>query len=313
MYYDIQYSMRRVPVVNTENHIIGDRETRLIPPRHTDSALWQGAIHGQGATTIWVWQRTYDRTHDFEGSILHRPENVLAVGRCGLDLMRLAPEVVKLQRAEAPVAILYGITSLIWSDRAHDAMKRAYEAMSFTGLPVAFVSERQAQQGGLKRYRAVILPSVRHAPDGLCRAVVEYAGGGGKLWILDDDPLARDQYAKPRKVDWSAGAARTWPRNVDPRGLRDAFLAELASLDIPRPVVLRDEAGREPWAVEYRAVSDGQGHLLSVVNHWGQPKNVRISIANRAAAKVIDLRAGRTLSDGTLTLEPLRSMLFHVE
>ena len=158
IYYDLQRSMRLRPIFNSENHIIVDREQRLIPPEHTDCALWQGAIHGQGATTIWVWNRTYSPQSAFEGSILHRPDNVIAAGRAGLDLMRLAPEVTKLQRARAPIGILYSLTAQIWSDRAHAAMKRAHEALSLSGLPAAFVSEDQARDGELRRFRG------RHRP-----------------------------------------------------------------------------------------------------------------------------------------------------
>ena len=38
------------------------------------AALWQAAVHGQAATTIWVWQRSYDRKSDYWGSILERPD-----------------------------------------------------------------------------------------------------------------------------------------------------------------------------------------------------------------------------------------------
>ena len=78
-------------------HIIWDGEKGIIPPEHTDCALWMGAIHGQGASTIWVWEHSY--IYPLSGSILTRPENIVAVGQCGLHLMRLAPEVAKLRRA----------------------------------------------------------------------------------------------------------------------------------------------------------------------------------------------------------------------
>jgi hypothetical protein len=51
MAYDLQRSTGDMPIFNTENHIIPDRETREVPPEHVRSALWQEAIHGQGATT----------------------------------------------------------------------------------------------------------------------------------------------------------------------------------------------------------------------------------------------------------------------
>jgi hypothetical protein len=312
LYYDIQRSMRRVPIFNTENHIIRDREQRLIPPEQTDCAIWLGAIHGQGAETTWVWERTYDRTSDFEGSILHRPENVIAHGRAGLDLLRLAPEVVKLQNAPAPVAILYSLTAQLWSDRAFGAMQRAYEALNFTGLPVAFVSERQACGGELSHYQAVILPVVRHVPDGVCEALQAYAKGGGKLWVLGEEALARDEYNRPRSVSLPAEAVTAFPEYGSARDLRAEFLAAFPSAGVTRRVILRESEGAEPWAVEYRAAPDGRACLVSVVNLWGEPKAVRVTLDGGDPKRITDLRTGEAL-EGAVRLAPLRARLLKVE
>ncbi|OIN98564.1 hypothetical protein AUJ67_08280 [Candidatus Desantisbacteria bacterium CG1_02_49_89] len=59
MAYDLQRSVADKPVFNSENHLIMDRDFGYIPSAHVRNVLWQGAIHGQGATTIWVWERTY--------------------------------------------------------------------------------------------------------------------------------------------------------------------------------------------------------------------------------------------------------------
>ncbi len=66
--YDLQRSFKFAPVFNSENHLIYDRERRAIPPAHTYAVLWQGAIHGQCATTIWVWERTNNAKSDLAGA-----------------------------------------------------------------------------------------------------------------------------------------------------------------------------------------------------------------------------------------------------
>ena len=88
--YTLQRSVLDAPVFNTENHVIVDRETRYIPANQVRSSLWQGAVYGQSATTIWVWERTFDRRSDFWGSIMHRPACAEAVGRVNCDLNRAA-------------------------------------------------------------------------------------------------------------------------------------------------------------------------------------------------------------------------------
>ncbi len=314
VYYDLQWSLRQVPVSNTEDHIILDREQRLIPPRHTDFALWQGAVHGRGASTVWVWERTYDRTHDFEGSILHRPENVMAVGRVGLDLQRLAPEVVRLQQARAPIAILYSLTAQLWSERAHAAMLTAYEALNACGVPVRFVSEQQAAGGRLKDFAAVIAPAVRHAPDALVGSVTEYCRGGGQLWVVGDEPpFTRDECNRPRQVSLPAGTVRRFPGRLGPQELWRMFLLQLHRQRLRGPVTVSGPNGAAPWAVEYRAVPESGGALVAIANLWGRSQTVRLSLGGQAATRLTDLRAATEIQGDELTLQPLEATLLRVE
>ena len=323
--YDLQRSLRPVPIINSENHVIAVNDPREIPPAHTDCVLWQGGIHGLAASILWVWEHFYENVpvenppdyynNDTFNAILTRPENVMAVGRVGLDLMRLAPEVYKMQAATSPVAILYGITAQMWSERAASATRRVAEAMTFTGLPVRFVSERQVREGGLAGLRAVVLPSVRHAPDTVAGAVADYAAGGGRLWIVGDPPeaLARDEYGRPRRISLPGASTLCWPETASARDLRDMLLPAMDAAGIQRRVVLKDESGAEPWAVDYRAVPEGDGCLVSMANYWGTPKKVRIVVDGRAPAKIRDLRAERDLLGETIDLAPLQAMLLRVE
>lgn len=314
VYYDLQRSMREVPVINTEDHIIVDREQRLIPPQHTDFALWQGAIHGRGASMIWVWERTYDRTHDFEGSILHRPENVVAVGRVGLDLQRLAPEVVKLQRARTPVAMLYSMTAQLWSDTAYGTMMKAYEALNACGVPVRFVSEQQAAAGRLKAFRAVIAPAVKHAPDSLAAAIAAYCLGGGKLWVIGEEPVCgRDEYSRPRALHLPETAVVQFPGDLSARELWARFLQQMQAEGLRRPLTVTDAGGRAPWAVEYRAARDAQGTLVSIVNLWGTPQKVRLSVDGQAVRGLQDLRRDTEIQGNELTLQPLEATILRVK
>ena len=67
MNYTLQHSVAPDrPIFNSENHLIGDGDTRYIPERYIRTVYWQEAVHGQGATTTWVWERgraeTWQRT-----------------------------------------------------------------------------------------------------------------------------------------------------------------------------------------------------------------------------------------------------------
>ena len=312
LYYDVQRSARRRPVVNSENHLITDGEQRLIPPEHTDCALWQGALHGMGASMIWVWERTYTRTSSFEGSILHRPDHVIAVGNVGLDLMRLGPEVARLQRARAPAAILYSMTSQLWSERARRATVRAYEALNQTGWPADFVTERQVTRGELRRYRALICPASRHLPDEVCAAVGEYSRGAGEVWLIDAECFAMDEHARQREQLLRPTPECVWSPDLTARQLRDEMLAAMDDADLRRAVVLSDGQGREPWGIEYRSTLDGRDVLLAVVNYWGLPQTLRIAVDGRPARGITDLRALRDIAGAQLTLQPLQATVLRV-
>jgi hypothetical protein len=312
-YYDVQTSARRRPVVNSENHIIRDGEQRLIPPEHTDCALWQGAIHGMGASMIWVWERTYSRGSSFEGSILHRPDHVIAVGNVGLDLMRLGHEVVKLQRAKAPIAILYSMTSQLWSSRAYSGIAIAHQALNMTGSPVEFVTERQAMRGELDRYRAVICPATRHVPDDVCAAIADYGHGDGQVWAIDLECFAMDDHARKRQTSLRPSLDIVWSPDLTPHELHDQILDAMDQAGIKRRVTLADEHGGEPWGIEYRAALDGRDVLVNVVNYWGLPQTVTVELDGQPARRMTDLRALAEIDGAELTLQPLEATVLRVQ
>jgi hypothetical protein len=75
--YDMQSSMARQPVFNSEDHLVTDGDERYIP-QIADSAgngIWGGALHGRTASAIWVWDRSYDIVNQpyLQGSISTAP------------------------------------------------------------------------------------------------------------------------------------------------------------------------------------------------------------------------------------------------
>src|SRR5206468_6279169 len=129
--------------------LIGDGDTRYIPEDYIRTVYWQEAVHGQGATTTWVWER--GRGGDLAESIVTRANCVRAFGRVALDLQRLAPEVHALSQAPAQLAILYAYSSLLPSKDYVDGAHAAFEGAYFTGAISDFITERQIESGKLTR------------------------------------------------------------------------------------------------------------------------------------------------------------------
>ena len=187
--YDYQRSAVDAPVFNSENHIILDRDVSQVDPSFIRNVYWQGAIHGQSATTTWVWERTLDANSSFAGSIMHRPGCVEALGQTTLDLNRFSPEIAALQAAPAPVALLWSQASSTWRGDAHGQdVRRAYVAANFLGVPVGFVNERDAARyadGETPRAwaaaKVLIVSGASHLPVETVTAIEKFAASGGKV------------------------------------------------------------------------------------------------------------------------------------
>ncbi len=299
MGHDLQRSCLEAPVFNSENHIITDRDTRSVPPEHTAAALWQAAIHGQGATTIWVWERTEDPKSDFAASIMHRPASAAIVGHVGLDLMRLAPEVTSIQRAEPDLLLLQSISTLTWNGGQHaDCLGKVYSGLTLRGLKVGFITERQLEEGRRPAGQTVLLCSVTHLSD-KARAALKI--GGVRLIAVGDGNLGHDEYGAEREA--VQGAV---PYRHGSDGRRDIFrsMGTLAARLRLRPaarVMMAD--GSEPFGVAWRCAVDGKGVLINMINYNQKPVALRVS-AGSGPCRVGDLIADRPAT-GRITLKPL--------
>jgi hypothetical protein len=299
---DLQRSVRQAPVFNTENHIIADRETRAVPPEHVRAALWQAAVHGQGATTIWVWERTYDPRSDFAGSILERPACVEAVGRANLDLNRAAIEVTALQQVRPRVLLLHGTSSLVWDTGRHaECRNQLYTALAFLGIKTGFVTERQLEAGDVPEASVVLVPDAVHLSDDAVAALRRFAGR--LVLVGGDDVLSSDEYGHTRAVTidaerllWRHGK-NTW------RDLWQTLPARLTPWGVRSPLTLTNERGEPVWGVEWQTAETRDGLVLNLCNERHDSVTVQIQ-AGRTPATFKDVLTGETAGPA-LTLKPL--------
>ncbi|GBC97912.1 Beta-galactosidase YesZ [bacterium HR17] len=313
MAYDLQRSVKDAPVFNSENHIIPDRETRYVPPEHIRAALWQGAVYGQSATTIWVWERTFDPKSDFAGSIMHRPACAEAAGLTCLDLNRLAEEVTALQKAPAQVAILHSVSSLVWDGgRYTDCRNKLYTALTFTGVKVGFVTERQLERGIEPDVPVLFVPNIVHLSDAAFETLKHYKGhivlvGNGNLLSRNEYGIARNtgQWAQSKAEQIGFECGRTsW------RDLWQALSEKLKALGVKPLVEVRDEKGARIWGVAWRCVETPRGVVINLCNYRHDPVKVRLW-SNGEKITGIDLLGGEKLPR-SFTLSPLQIRLLLV-
>jgi hypothetical protein len=305
--YDFQRSMADLPVFNSENHIIVDREHDAIPPAHLYSALWQNAIHGQSSTTIWVWERTDSHTSGLSGSILHRPDGVEAIGRCNLDLNRLANEVAAIQNLAPSVTFLWSPSSVVLGNDHEYLLEQSYEAANFLGQPLGFATERKlaalARTGKVPRpldsTKVLILPGVSHLPDE-ARAGLEILHAAGVKIIVYGEAAARNDYNEPRpSVDYER-----LPQSVDSAALFTELTKIAAGWNLPETLQLIDAEGQPVFGVEIRSAMYNGQQVASICNHLRDAETVSL----KGVTSCINLITGKTL-DKTFVVDPMVPLL----
>jgi len=310
--YDLQRRVADKPIFNSENHLIPDGTLDEVPPEHVANVFWQGAVHGQSATTTWVWERTYETGHAFTGSIMHRPACVEAMGHAGLDLMRLAEEVTAFQRMPIEVALVWSPTSLLTGPEHLDVSGRVYEALNFCGVRVGFVTERQltacAETGRLAApladVKLIVLAGVTRLPPKAIEALKKR-----NACLALGKPPHQDPYGRPLPTQLEGV-----PQLPIPRTSQEAFellQGPIAKAGCRRPVMLQTPEGKPAWGVEYLAVTHQGRLLVNLCNYLRGPQRIQV-IREGQAVGGTDLLSGRELS-GILEMPSLRPVLLAIQ
>jgi hypothetical protein len=295
MYYDLQRSMALNPIFNSENHLILDRTDFHVDANHIYTGIWQGAIHGQGASATWIWGRTYDKRSDLEGLILHRAACTAAMSRSALDLMRLSREVLALQKSLPEVAILWSNAAQVHDPRVATSRKNVYEALNFLGIPIGFIHEHQLAVPGRADLKCLIVAgSEAITAEGL-EGIRRFVQRGGVVLAYGDDNLRKDEYA--RNVEPPA-FTRKIPRSVRGEELATLLQTTLRRAGVDFGVTVVNAQGQLPYGVEWRsAMLDGQT-VVNLVNLSRNP--IRVKLPDGAWQDLITLQS----IPNEITLQP---------
>lgn len=303
---DLQRSVKDAPVFDSENHIIGDREMRYFPPEPVRAALWQQAIHGQSATTIWVWERTFDRMSDFYGDIMHRPACAEAVGIVNCDLNRAANEVTALQQVPSQVYILHDTSAMIYDEVNYDACaKNTYMALGFLGLKIGFITERQLEAGMLPDGAVLFVPNASHLSDAAFSTLKKYTGR--IVMVGDKDLLGYNEYGKQRRDKLAADVVPYLPGRTSAQDLWKLFQVNLGKWGAQPLIETSNNNGRPVWGVELKSVKTPDGIVINLCNYLNKPVSVRLLHIGQSVSAV-DILNGEPVS-GNFNLQPLEIRL----
>jgi len=316
MGYELQRCAREAPVFNSEDHIIPDRNVNWQSPTYIYNVYWQGAIHGRGASSAWVWERTYDLKSSFCGSILHRPGCVEAAGHCTLDLNRLAEQVTALERVRPQVAVVYALAGYVWDKGYDDVMEAAWRASVFGGHKTGFVYERQlealAEGQPLPEYisglKVIVVAGLRHLSGKALRGLERFAASGGKIVVVGPLP-DRDEHNQPARLGVKPAAQL---KVTDDRQLVQDLAAALQKCGVTPPARLVDEQGRPVYGVDYFAAPWQGGWLVNASNYLRAEPRARLLIQGRPVAQATDLISGEKVTFPA-EIPSLRPLLLHVK
>ncbi|MCE5322739.1 beta-galactosidase [bacterium] len=305
--HDLQRSVKDAPVFNSENHPIGDKEIRYIPGEQVRTTIWQEAIHGQSATTIWVWERTFDRLYDFAGSIMHRPACAAAAGLVNLDLNRAAYEVTALQQSPVQVQILQDTSASVLDGESYDTCSiKTYMALGFCGVKIGFITERQLEDGILPSAPVVFVPNARHLSDSAFRTLQNY---NGRVVMVGDGLLTCNEYGQSREEMIPARMMSYIPTKTTARDLWKLLLAKLPQWGVSNKIEVTDVDGSPVWGVESKEAAVDDGTVINLCNYLNKPVSVRLR------SKGIDIQALDVLTSqkvSTIRLEALEYKLVKV-
>ncbi len=194
---DLLTSTADKPLWNSENHIIsdGDENYTTAHASHVYNDLWQHAIHGLNASTIWVWSRTTNAADAKYGSILNRPDAIVAAGRATLDLNRNADVVNAFADKKKTVALYYSKSSNLYNrDNYKPALTAVYEKLLMDGIRCGFVSEDKPED--FDKYDTIVIPAVTNTTANAFAKLKEWKANGGKVIFVGDGCLAKNEYNK---------------------------------------------------------------------------------------------------------------------
>lgn len=324
-FYDLLASFKEAPLINSEDHIIPDKDTRFVPEQvsHVRNDIWQGAVHGRSASVVWVWERTDDAASDLAGSVLNRPDVVSAIGKTSLDLNRLANQVTAFQQAPYETAILYAKASSMYRPAYLDAVDRAYAALSYSGQKAGFISEKQVQAGGLSGLKLLVVPDSRYVDAETLDHIQAYLNQGGTVFVMGEQALQFDIYQRnldaqvrndilARSTVIPVAGTASAMQSPSAGELKEQLLPVLARLDLLQSEIVDEATGQPVMDVEWRLVEHEGRLLLNVSNYSWNTRTVQIRLHGRQVQSAYDLIGAKPISVSGLELAPYSPLLLDI-
>lgn len=331
MWYDYLTSVKNAPVVNSEDHILkdvsGDNSVQVRRDNEFKmnmADIWQGAIHGRGATAIWFWDKsqwTGKGTYYYNTNLTRRADYIAEIGKITLDLNRLSGEITAIQQAKPRVGILYSDNSMSQIPYALEATYKAYSKVLTGGEKVFFVTEEQPELlNTTEGLELLIVPCSSYMKAETLTQIKRFIDGGGKVlmlrannreWLTEngkthDAALLNSVVSASEAAEFTATSSS---RVEDTNGAVNAKIDEMLNQLTVKDVTLTVKNGEVEWA----EASYGIKRVINICNHGTVPVQVTLNVPSEYnAAETVDL-ISKDKVGGSFTVQPNEPMLLSIQ
>ncbi len=273
--YDLDTSFQKAPIINSENHVLSpDITYDVLDMQRFYSDIYTQAMHGQTASATWTYEPYfYDGLEKTTFAI--RPAAMASVAKCGMDLMRIAPEMAAIQNAPRQIAIIYSPLSYWHNSAYHSTWYSAWEAFFNTGMRVRFLSENQLQAGKFGDVKVLILPEAQVVEPGTIAGIKKFVAKGGKVISIGHNleytpgwiPIRRESINNLvwKKID-----------NTGP-GWQKQLTAWVHTAGVKPDVSLSSSNNKDLTGIHWLSGTLNGKKVVSIINISGKPADISVS------------------------------------
>lgn len=318
LWYDYMAGVGGKPVINSEDHVLCDGEENFIPEQEMwmRTNMWQGAMHHRAFSQLWVWRKSYDKTNIYYGSLLFRPDCIKTIGKTNLDLNRLSYEADAVVSSAEDVAVLYSSASRQYVPEHVESLYCGYEASLFNGKKVKVVTEKQIEK--INDCKLLVVPSCTNVPADVIQTIYSFMQNGGRVIILGDSSLTKDEHNNAHTGTASSLAAQIKANakviSVTPDGYfissptRTALAAEFEAY-------FKEAGLQDVWLVdastgariaetEWMSADYDGSKVVNICNYtFNTPKTVKLVVNGMTITESKNLITGETLGE-SFTINP---------
>ena len=323
-WYDFMTSLKNVPVMDTERHIMPDGtkiDTTFESTVHSDADIWQGAIHKMGGTSLWLIDRSVDifrMAKIFETTnISLTPERYAAYTKTAYDINRLGKEIQAIKDKVPEMAVLYTQIGVQKNTMYTGNLHQAYVSGLYSGQKVFIMNESRAEDILTNGVKTLVIPDVTNLKANTVSVIKKFIEGGGKVVIIGEDSLKYDEYDRPQDketLDYITANSKVYPFEKDKD--EKEFIDEVVTSEVQDlcTVKLRDKntgediKNTEFWYADYNGKT-----VVNVCSYdWSGDKTFEVYKNGVKINEISDIRNGEDYTE-SVTIKPFSPVLLEFQ